>query len=521
MKDKKNFLLILICVAIVASPLFRSEVFGGSEVLFNVARIKSISEGSFWLYPTWLYDFGEPVGFMYPWLFMTIPALFLRLGMPIELVINGFSALIILFAAISAYFAGKIFFKSEKLATIFSICYIAQWYFQLTLFFRVDLGEALAQIFIPLAFASSISLLKNFETKNYLRYVAIFAYTGLIQSHTPTAAVFFAVLILILLVNRKNVDSKNVKFVLISTLGINIFFLVPMTYFYLTLDLAIKDPAWNERFDTINFAFVVDVLRSIYFLAVPLFIYTGYKIFKHDVEEFQKRIFLGGIIISIVCIVAVSLLPMNEFSLRLMAVFTISMAAAMMISVSRLGKFSYPVLVILALYSVTFGGNLGSGNPEAYLGWRFVDTVEFRYELTNAVFRPSGKTFPRIDSVFDGFSYANAHADDLRLWRAYWTHRSDKNEMPILYFEGYHAFDRDGDEIDIGPSPRNLVRLSHTTARGVTLVYEMLLGFKIAIVISILSLIIVCYKGVTDLVNNAGKNSGAGSEENRDSGAVF
>lgn len=521
MKDKKNFLLILICAAIVASPLFRSEIFGGSEVMFNVARIKSIAEGSFLLYPTWLYDFGEPVGFMYPWLFMTIPALMLKLGMPIEFVVNGFSSLIIIFAAISAYFAGKIFFKSEKLATIFSICYIAQWYFQLTLFFRVDLGESLAQIFIPLALASSICLLKNFETKNYLRYVAIFAYTGLIQSHTPTAAIFFAILILILLVNHSSVDSRNVKFVLISTLGINLFFLVPMFYFYFTLDLAIKDPAWNEQFDAISLEFAIDILRSIYFFTLPLFIYTGYKIFKHDVEDFQRKIFIGGIIGSIVCILAVSLLPMNDFSLRLMIIFTISMALAMMVSVDVLKKFSYPVLIILAVYSITFGGNLGSGNPQAYLGWRFVDTVEFRYELTNAVFRPSGKTYPRIDSVFDGFSYATARSEDLRLWRAYWTHRSDKNEMPILYFEGYHAYDEYGDEIEIEPSPRHLVKLSHTTFRSVTLVYEMLIGFQIAIIVSILSLIIVFYKGVTDLKNNAGKNSGSGSEENRDSGAVL
>ena len=98
-----------------------------------------------------------------------------------------------------------------------------------------------------------------------------------------------------------------------------------------------------------------------------------------------------------------------------------------------------------------------------------------------------GKEIERIDSVDDKFSYQNARLEDLKIWREYWDLRADKNEIPILFYEGYRAVDSEGNEVDIEHSERHLIRLAYAEERGkkISFNYEGLIEFKFAIIVSI------------------------------------
>ena len=158
-------------------------------MIFHIARIVSIAEElprfPVQIYSSWFYDFGSPTGIFYPSLFLYQFAILLKLGFSIAFVNQSLFIFIIILAAICTFIAGKLFFDDEKFATVFSICYISAWYFQLNIFNRTDVGESIAMAFIPLALISSRCMLnKNSGDNQWI--ITVIAYTGLIQSHILT-----------------------------------------------------------------------------------------------------------------------------------------------------------------------------------------------------------------------------------------------------------------------------------------------------------------------------------------------
>ena len=477
-------------------------------MIFHVARIKSISEGDFWIYPTWLYDFGSPVGIFCPSIFFMIPALIFKLGASIEFVINSFSILIIVGAVASSYIAFKILFDNENLATIGSICYISQWYFQTDLFFRTDLSESVAMIFLPLAIASSNCLFRNYFHGRSSWIFAVISYTGLIESHFPTTVLFFGFLICIWIfemIRQRSIDVldvDNLAKIILATLGLNTFFLAPLGYFFVTIeDIAVAENENLISMWAVDIGYALDVLRHAYFLVIPFLIFTGYKIFRDKIEFKPKWIFLIGLIILSICVVIESnLMPWEiadefpmfvsifEFPWRIMSIASIYLTASMAIAIHQSRKYFPIVCILISAYSISFGGNAEFNKPQEYLGWFAYRTVEFSPDLISAKFS-DGKEIERIDSVVDKFSYQNARLEDLKIWREYWDLRADKNEIPILFYEGYRAMDSEGNEVDIEHSERHLIRLAYAEERGkkISFDYEGLIEFKFAIVVSVVT----------------------------------
>ena len=508
MIKRKNFWLITLCIIIVSLPVLNGNIHGGDDMIFHVARIKSISEGNFWIYPKWLYDFGSPVGIFYPSLFFMIPALILKLGASIEFVVNSFSVLIIAGAAASSFIAFKILFDNERLATIASICYISQWYFQIDLFFRTDLGESVAMVFLPLAIASSGCLFRNYFHGRSSWIFAVISYTGLIESNVPMMIVFIAFLISIWIfemIRQRSIDVldvDNLAKIILATLGLNTFFLAPLGYFFVTIeDIAVAENENLISMWAVDIGYALDVLRHAYFLVIPFLIFTGYKIFRDKIEFKPKWIFLIGLIILSICVVIESnLLPWEyaddfptltrviEYPWRIMSIASIYFTASMAIAIYQFKKYFPIICILISAYSISFGGNAEFNKPQEYLGWFAYRTVEFSPDLTSATFS-DGKQIERIDSTVDKFSYFNAQIDDLKLWLEYWDQREDKNEVPILFYEGYRAVDSEGNEVDIEHSERHLIRLAYAEERGkkISFNYEGLIEFKFAIVVSVVT----------------------------------
>lgn len=488
-------------------------------MLFHVARIKSISEGDFWIYRTWLYDFGEPVGIFYPSIFFLIPALFFKLGASIEFIVNSFTVTIIAIAATCSFVGFKLLFDNERLATIGAICYICQWYFQMNLFFRTDLGESLAMAFLPLAIASSNCLLRNFFHRKSSWMLAVFSYTCVIESHLPTALILFgtlgAVWIFEIIRQKKLavVDVESLSKVFLATLGLNAFFLVPLVYFIDTIgEASVTELVTLDGIPTtinllemwaVEISYALDCLRHAYFLTIPLLIFTGYKIFHHKLEYKVKWTFLSGLICLAICVVIESkifpwelseecpvLFRIIEFPWRIMSIASVYLTATIAIAVYQSRKFSTIICILLAAYSISFGGNAEFSKPQEYRGWFAYRTVVFSPDATSATFLPDWNHFERIDSLRDEFIYSNITREDLELWREFWNQREDKNELPILFYEGYHAVDDFGVPVDIEHSERHLIRFAYSEEIGkpISLVYEGLIEFKFAVLISFVTL---------------------------------
>lgn len=375
-KLKKNLLLILVCIIIISIPIYRAEIAGGDPILFNVARIKSIAEGYFWIYPTWLFDFGEPVGIFYPWLFLCIPALMLKIGLPIEFVINSFSFLIIVATAVSSYIAGKIMFKSNRLSTIFSISYLLQWFIQADIFLLTDFSSALANIFLPLAFSSTVCLLKSYKGNKNLWIVASFAYTGLIQSDLLTFFIFLCcmlILCIMQMIRRKSIDVVDLgqlSRLILSVLGLNMFFILPFIMFSSHIEVN------HHLIDTLDIIFIIFTIKKAYYLMIPLFILTGYNIFKGRLSKLRRLIFYFGFIVAVISVfIASDVFPWYlfentivanfiEHTWNFMSILSLGFALSMTIVLANVKRYLPQLLIILSLYSITFGANIWIGTPD-------------------------------------------------------------------------------------------------------------------------------------------------------------
>lgn len=235
---KNKYWLIMLGVAVfLSSPFLNRYLNSGHDTIFHLTRIRGMAEAmATGQFPVRLNPaFGVGQGFansiMYPELFLYVPAIFYRLGVSLIASYKFLILFINIAVALVGYYSFKRLLNSDKLGFICALFYLCNPYRLNNILLRSSIGEALAQIFLPLLMLGMYELVYGDYKKWWL---VVIAASGIMQSHILSLEMSLIFVIIFVLINIKKLFQKeNVPRILgackagICIIGLNIWFLIP------------------------------------------------------------------------------------------------------------------------------------------------------------------------------------------------------------------------------------------------------------------------------------------------------
>ena len=231
-KKKINLFILLIVISLLPLiSIFRSGTYESGDMSINavktMAMYDSLSEGNF--FPQWAGELNATYG--YPLFVFTYPlpyyitSLFHFIGFGFIDSVKAFLFFSFVLSGTTMYFWMKNKFGKMS-GFIASIFYLFAPYHLLDMHFRVDIGECMSFVFIPLCFMFIDRILE----KKKLIYVFLEAISLslLILSHQAVSLFIFIFLCLYILINF--IKEKNVKVFILSIESIFLGLLLSMFY---------------------------------------------------------------------------------------------------------------------------------------------------------------------------------------------------------------------------------------------------------------------------------------------------
>ncbi len=236
-------------VAVIGSaasaPLFTDYLLHGADLSFHLLRIEGIAqglrEGNFpvKMQSVWINGYGYPVSVMYGDMFLYVPALLRLIGFPLQSVYKMYLFAVNMGTAAVAYHCGKKVSGSVGIGLASSLFYTLSGYRLTNEFYRAALGETTAMLFIPLVLLGLWQLFyRPKEEKSSVRCLMI-GYTGILESHLLSFEMMILFSAVYCLLNLKIFWKKLGVLIktAVLTIGMNLFFLVPMADYMLHEDL--------------------------------------------------------------------------------------------------------------------------------------------------------------------------------------------------------------------------------------------------------------------------------------------
>lgn len=257
--EKKTACLAVVLIGVAASvPLFTNYLMNGADLSFHLMRIEGLAEGlrrgSFpvKMQPLWLNDYGYPVSVMYGDLLLYIPALLRLIGFSLQMAYKVYIFCINILTAYISYVCGSKIAKSSKIGVVMSLLYTLSGYRLATVFYRAAIGEVTAMAFTPLVLLG-LWMLFHEKEKEKRRKSAVFlviGYTGILESHLLSFELIILFSVFYCLLNGKKF-WRNIKVLVqtaVFTMGINLFYLIPLLDYMLTQDLHVwHESNWNMQ----------------------------------------------------------------------------------------------------------------------------------------------------------------------------------------------------------------------------------------------------------------------------------
>lgn len=230
-------------------PLMNTFLAKTHDLYFHLSRIEGIvvamQNGDF---PMWINMSGEFfLGYsnpaLYPQLFLYIPAFFAYFGMSLMNAYKLFVVIINVATAIISYHCFKKIFNSKRIGLLTSIAYTLCSYRLIDIYSRGAMGEMLSSVFLPICLYGMYEICVNNES-NWI-YLTI-GITGVLSSHvlsTVFVGLYLATYFVILI--PKMWHHKFIKRIIalikvgITTILINLYFIVPFLHYYLREPLRI------------------------------------------------------------------------------------------------------------------------------------------------------------------------------------------------------------------------------------------------------------------------------------------
>ena len=249
---KLRIAALVVLIILVSWPALFMDMAKGHDLNFHLMRIEGIMSDASWrnlpvrMQSKWVDGYGYPVSVLYGDLFLYIPAVFRKLGLPIMTAYRLFVLCINSATVIIGYNSFKAFYKGWP-AVAATWLYTTAAYRLVDEYVRSAVGETLAITFFPAVAACIYCILTIEDHKKAWKYTAILAlaFTAVICSHTLTTSMMLVVLApctivcIFLFVKKKD---RLIRFWQIVSAGLITlllagFFLLPFMDFYLNADI--------------------------------------------------------------------------------------------------------------------------------------------------------------------------------------------------------------------------------------------------------------------------------------------
>lgn len=501
--------LMYAAVFLSSLPLLLPYLIQGHDLLFHLNRVLGISESlKHGMFPVRLnaytlngYGYADPI--FYPNLWIYIPALLVRIGLPLSTAVCLFLLLVQASTAAIMYWCSTSVFGSREIGCVSSVIYTLCSYHLANLYTRSAWGELLAMVFFPLLILGFYELFFRDARRWPLLTLGI---TGVLQSHIlsimlVTILCVIAGLALIRRVLNRERFTACVKMAVSSVL-LNLWFLIPLIQ-YMRTDIdtsALQRPAAEytapiaKVFETFSPATGITptsgidmstILPTSFGLALVL----GFVLFvwecwfrKKDYEKKAKVLFLAGAFFTL-C--ATELFPWRllshirifflfasyiQFPWRFMgvAVCFLSMAAAYAFLYSCKGRQKKTVCIgvfILALISSQYMVNNYQHLKASIWTSKDVTSIieqrEYLYPEADKTgldrqFHPSRSSLVLTETSRDGltaeFTYAETETGDISPADTF-------VDVPLLYYPNYQAEDASGKLLAVARSETGRIRV--------------------------------------------------------------
>ncbi|MBQ8913984.1 MAG: hypothetical protein IJ054_08090, partial [Lachnospiraceae bacterium] len=241
--EKIWVMLIVISVITASAPLFSSDLFWGADAPAHLLRLEGTKDALLnkqfpvFIFPKNNNGYGL-LGYMYPELFLYVPALLRILRVSIPLTFNLLYLFINVLTAAAAYIGSRGIFTEKRDGCIFVILYLLIPYRLENIYTRADYGETLAMAFIPLVLSGIyLTISENCHKARWKAIIYItLGMTGLINSHilstvmVSVIAVFYAVVFIRRIINKDSMYIIGAS--LVFTAVLNIGYIIPFIKMY-------------------------------------------------------------------------------------------------------------------------------------------------------------------------------------------------------------------------------------------------------------------------------------------------
>lgn len=248
--EKKTVCLAVLFIGIVASiPLFTDYLISGADTNFHLMRIEGLAEGlrngnfPVKMQPLWINNYGYPVSIMYGDLLLYIPAVLRLAGFTLQTVYKLYIVGINILTAYTSYKCGKKVSGNYKIGIVMSLLYTLAGYRLTNAIYRAAIGELTAVAFIPLVFLGLWQLFQEEDKTKWYKsgVLLVIGYTGILESHLLSFEMVILFSALYCLINGRKI-LRRIKMLFQTaafTIGVNLFFLVPMLDYMLTQDMQV------------------------------------------------------------------------------------------------------------------------------------------------------------------------------------------------------------------------------------------------------------------------------------------
>lgn len=505
---------ILVALGIISSfPIFYGYLWQGTDTRPHLMRMDGISRAfsehriPTMLYPNYCNDYGE-VSCIYPDKFLYIPGLLRNRGVSLLSSLGTILLLINFAALLIMYYCAKYVTKSSRMALLASVLFCFFPYREFVMYEGgAALGMGVALLFFPLLYTALYDVFFLAGKRWYLLTISI---AGLLCSHILSLAlgmilaVITVVFCLLVLWKTKGL-SKKIKGIVLSLLkSVGAFFavclstIVPFVYYYsqglsvdtmkLQFSLSIKSFAHNFLSESGQYHLILLVL-SIVFLIIMMkkkispseqapyytiyyvfLIVMGFGLFWMSTNLFPWSIFYGFTPIY-------KALNMFQFAERFMLAGMPAICLGFIMLTEQLygsidechdqqkRKMNIGMIVLMIIAVL-----LGCNTARRQIG--YCDVCVHDRMTGNIYYKQSGYLPAGTDISFYASTVPNCGDWDSVENISYikngtsihyeYICSSENNyiEFPLFNYSGYHAYDANGNELEIINSEHNRIQLN-------------------------------------------------------------
>ena len=541
-----SFVILSLVFFITIAPwVISSEIYRGSDTRDHLQRIEGVmfglEAGQFpvIIYPNLCNNFGE-LGILYPNTLLLFPALLRMGGLSMGVSYRIFMVAICLFQIVAAYFSSRLILKTGRLAVISTAVYCLTPYLLYNMYQKgTAAGKSMAAAFIPLLFAGIYSIVTEEKGKKKW-YLLPIAFVGILQSHVVSTffTACFLFVIAVTLFKELFMDRDNLVALLkaaLATICINEGFLITFVYYYFS-DWDRSRLEWRDFFDgLLDWGRLTGDGISYFPLAVIIvcaFVYLLKGIRFEDLKE--KKLFLVFAIVEIVFFwLSTPFFPWRILC-RIDAINTLTnliqaphrfilyctMPASLWIAKAldfRNGKklmriLTGIVVIALLLYgtviqfqeyykkAVLLNGTFGNIYTRVAMDYLPTGTTEEDF------YSDTGRVSD--ESVINSIYYEKEDGVCTYLYST--ESEGEYAEFPLLYYDGYKAYDQDGKEMEVYKGDGSHVRVYLETGenRSIVVGFKTKRIFTAVYIFSIVSAVIFAIMGIMRCYSLSVSNEG-------------